>query len=164
DRNFEQAQLLATAAGSADSARAEDITTRATFVSSNPAVVSVSSTGRVLGVGNGDATITVTVEGVSKSAEVHVEGVAAVPNVGFAEQVLPIFSKAGCNGGACHASQHGKGGFTLSVMGYDPDADRSAIVRDRMQRRVNLLNPVESLLLKKPTMAVPHGGGRRLAV
>ncbi|HLJ10704.1 MAG TPA: DUF1549 domain-containing protein, partial [Planctomycetaceae bacterium] len=41
---------------------------------------------------------------------------------------------------------------------------RSAIVRDRMQRRVNLLNPEDSLILKKPTMSMPHGGGRRLDV
>src|SRR5258708_3670533 len=49
-------------------------------------------------------------------------------------------------------------------MGYDPPADRNAIVRDRMQRRVNLLDPADSLFLKKPTMTIPHGGGRRLPV
>lgn len=117
-----------------------------------------------MGLSNGDAVVAVTVDGVAKNIEVHIEGVVADPKVEFGEQVLPILYKAGCNGGACHASQHGKGGFTLSVMGYDPPADRNAIVRDRMQRRVNLLNPAESLFLKKPTMAMPHGGGRRLAV
>src|SRR5262249_8213679 len=120
--------------------------------------------GRLLGLANGDAVITVTIDGIPKPVEVHVEGILPDPKVEFAEQVLPIFYKAGCNAGTCHASQHGKGGFTLSVMGYDPPADRNAIVRDRMQRRVNFLNPADSLILKKPTMTVPHGGGRRLEV
>ena len=164
ERNFEQAQLLVTATDPAGAAseRSEDLTTKAIFTSSNPAVVAVTPAGRLLGVANGDAVVNVTVEGITKGVGVHVEGIVPDPKIEFAEQVLPILYKAGCNGGACHASQHGKGGFTLSVMGFDPPADRNAIVRDRMQRRVNLLNPADSLLLKKPTMTVPHGGGRRL--
>jgi hypothetical protein len=166
ERNFEKAQLLVTATdpGGVANARSEDLTTRASFTSSNPAVVSVSSAGRLLGLANGDAVINVTVEGISKPVEVHVEGIVPDPHIEFTEQILPILYKAGCNGGACHASQHGKGGFTLSVMGFDPPADRNAIVRDRMQRRVNVLNPGDSLILKKPTMSMPHGGGRRLEI
>ncbi len=166
ERNYEQAQLLVTAtdASGATNDRSEDLTTRASFASSNPAIVSATADGRLLGIANGDAVVTVTVDGTAKPVEVHVEGVVPDPKIEFAEQVLPILYKAGCNGGACHASQHGKGGFILSVMGYDPPADRNAIVRDRMQRRVNLLNPADSLFLKKPTMNVPHGGGRRLLV
>ena len=166
ERNFEQAQLLVTTldANGGTSTRSEDLTTKATFSSTNPALVSVTSAGRLLGLANGDAVINVAVEGVSRSVEVHVEGISAEPHVEFTEQILPILYKAGCNGGACHASQHGKGGFTLSVMGYDPPADRNMIVRDRLQRRVNFLNPADSLVLKKPTMTLPHGGGRRLDV
>ena len=166
DRSFEQAQLIVTAVDSAGQIgeRSEDLTSKAQFHSSNPAVATIDATGKILGLSNGAAQITVTVDGVPQTVAVHVDGIQPVPQVGFVEQVLPILSRAGCNGGACHASQHGKGGFTLSVMGYDPPADRNAIVRDRMQRRVNLLNPTDSLLLKKPTMTVPHGGGRRLEV
>ena len=165
ERNFEQTQILVTATDpvGAVNERSDDLTTKASFASSNPAVVAVTPAGRLLGVANGDAVVNVTVDGITKSVEVHVEGIVADPKIEFAEQVLPILYKAGCNGGACHASQHGKGGFTLSVMGFDPPADRIAIVRDRMQRRVNLLTPADSLLLKKPTMTVPHGGGRRLS-
>jgi len=164
ERSFEQAQILVTATDAAGNSndRSDDLTTKASFASSNAAVVTVTSAGRLLGVANGDAVINVTVDGISRPVEVHVEGIVPEPQIEFTEQVLPILYKAGCNGGACHASQHGKGGFTLSVMGFDPPADRNAIVRDRMQRRVNLLNPADSLVLKKPTMAVPHGGGRRL--
>ncbi|MBI3863183.1 MAG: DUF1553 domain-containing protein [Planctomycetia bacterium] len=156
--------VTATDSAGASTERSDDLTTCAQFTSSNPDIVSVSPAGRLLGLANGDAVITVTVEGISKPVDVHIEGIVAEARIDFSEQVLPILYKAGCNGGACHASQHGKGGFILSVMGYDPPADRNAIVRDRMQRRVDLLNPADSLILKKPTMSVPHGGGRRMEV
>jgi hypothetical protein len=48
------------------------------------------------------------------------------------------------------------------VFGFEPESDHQQIVRDWMQRRLNFHEPGESLLLKKPTLAVPHGGGRRL--
>jgi hypothetical protein len=164
DRNFERAQLLVTAVDAAGqvSARSIDLTPDALYSVANPAVATVSATGNLQAVGNGQTTLTVTHEGISRTVEVLVEGVVSHPSVSFTEHVLPILYKAGCNGGACHASQHGKGGFTLSVMGFDPPADRNMIVRDRMQRRVNLLVPEESLFLRKPLMELPHGGGRRL--
>jgi hypothetical protein len=164
DRNFEQAQLIVTAVDSSGAVgeRSEDLTGRASFASSNPAVVSVSAGGRLLAVGDGEATVTVAVDGVAKPVTVKVAGVAAVPQISFSEQVEPIVSKAGCNAGACHASQHGKGGFVLSVFGFDPGKDHEYMVRDQLQRRVNFARPGESLLLKKPTLVVPHGGGRRL--
>jgi hypothetical protein len=164
DGNFAQAQLLVTAADSAvaTSERSEDLTARAAFSSSDANIVAVQESGRLLAVGNGQATVTVTVNGAWKPIEVSVTGVLPQPQIGFNEHVLPVISKAGCNAGACHASQHGKGGFKLSVFGFEPAADHQNIVRDWMQRRVNLASPASSLLLKKPTLAVPHGGGRRL--
>jgi hypothetical protein len=93
-----------------------------------------------------------------------VSGVSPTPQVGFVEHVMPVLSKAGCNAGACHASQYGKGGFKLSVFGFAPNDDWAAIVRDSFGRRVSRLDPPASLLLRKPTAAVPHEGGKRLEV
>jgi hypothetical protein len=84
--------------------------------------------------------------------------------VSFELDVMPILSKAGCNSGGCHGALAGKGGFRLSLFGYDPAADHLAITRDARGRRVDLADPGTSLLLTKPTMAVPHKGGRRLEV
>jgi hypothetical protein len=84
--------------------------------------------------------------------------------VSFELDVVPILSKAGCNGGGCHGALAGKGGFRLSLFGYDPASDHLAITRDARGRRVDLADPGASLLLTKPTTAVPHKGGRRLAV
>ena len=85
-------------------------------------------------------------------------------DVSFELEVMPILSKAGCNGGGCHGALAGKGGFRLSLFGYDPASDHLAITRDARGRRVDLADPGESLLLTKPTMAVAHKGGKRLEV
>jgi len=80
----------------------------------------------------------------------------------FELDVVPILSKAGCNGGGCHGALAGKGGFRLSLFGYDPGADHRAITRDALGRRIDAADPGASLLLAKPTGAVAHRGGRRL--
>jgi hypothetical protein len=90
---------------------------------------------------------------------------AALPDtVSFELDVMPILSKASCNGGGCHGALAGKGGFRLSLFGYDPAADHLSITRDARGRRVDLADPGSSLLLIKPTMAVAHKGGKRLDV
>lgn len=77
--------------------------------------------------------------------------------------VVPVLSKLGCNQGACHGSQKGKGGFKLSLRGENPAADRIAIARDGIGRRVNRADPASSLLILKPSGQVPHEGGKLLA-
>src|SRR5687768_6152516 len=82
--------------------------------------------------------------------------------VGFARDVVPALTKAGCNAGACHGSFQGRGGFKLSLLGFDAQADYQSIVRDARGRRVFPSSPEESLILRKPTQRLPHGGGLRL--
>ena len=73
---------------------------------------------------------------------------------------MPVLTKMGCNSGACHGAAAGKNGFALTLRGYDPDADYDTITRAAAGRRVNKLEPAKSLLLLKPTEAVPHMGGQ----
>ena len=162
--NFARAQLLAAALAADGTAheRSDDLTHEATYASSNPQVVTVASGGFLLAVGNGEATIAVTAKGETVQVPVQVSGVSPQPAIAFKTQVLPVLTKAGCNSGPCHASQYGKGGFRLSVFSFSPEEDYQAIFRDRQGRRVNLLEPERSLFLLKPTLAVPHGGNRRL--
>ena len=82
--------------------------------------------------------------------------------VSFRRDVLPILSKANCNGGGCHGALAGKGGFRLSLFGYNPEADHLAITREAQGRRIELSDPGASLLLTKPTTLVKHKGGKRL--
>jgi len=79
---------------------------------------------------------------------------------GFRRDVMPIFFRAGCNGGNCHGSARGKDGYMLSLFGYDPAGDYRRTVEDIPGRRVNTAVPAESLLVLKATGAVPHTGGK----
>ncbi|MGI9441523.1 MAG: DUF1549 domain-containing protein [Rubripirellula sp.] len=83
-------------------------------------------------------------------------------DVDFDHDVIPVLTKAGCNTGACHGAAIGRGGFKLSLYGSDPVADYQAIALELKGRRVNLLEPEQSLVLMKPTEAMEHGGGFRL--
>ncbi len=160
---FDRAQLLVTSlASSAADERAVDLTGSATYQSSHPQVATIVEGGRVLAVGNGQATITVTVGGQSCQVQANVQDVDSTP-VDFIRDVRPILNKAGCASAACHAAQHGKGGFKLSVFGYDPRADYEVIAREGRQRRLNLASPDHSLFLRKPAGAMAHGGGLRLS-
>ncbi len=93
---------------------------------------------------------------------VEVIGAKAPRHVSFRNEIIPILTKLGCNQGACHGSQHGKGGFKLSLLGFEPESDYISIVKSAEQRRVTPFAPEESLILLKPTLAVAHGGGKRL--
>lgn len=87
---------------------------------------------------------------------------ASAPRVSFNNDVVPILTRWGCNQGSCHGAQYGKGGFKLSLAGFDTDLDYRAIAKLSRGRRIALTDPSRSLLLTKPAMLVPHGGGRRL--
>jgi hypothetical protein len=78
----------------------------------------------------------------------------------FSRHVIPLFSRLGCNAGACHGKVKGENGFRLSLFGVAPADDHSNLLREFAQRRVNLSNVDASLLLLKPTGAVAHGGGK----
>jgi hypothetical protein len=162
--NLARAQLVVTegAANGTVNERSADRTHQARYASSDPRIVTVSASGLLLAQDNGSATVAVSVAGVTHTVAVTVKGIVSRPAFGFKEHVMPVLAKAGCSAGACHASQYGKGGFKLSVFGFAPDDDYRAIVRDSLGRRANTIVPSASLLLRKPTGAVPHEGGQRL--
>ncbi len=82
--------------------------------------------------------------------------------VSFRHEVEPILTRAGCNAGACHGTPGGKNGFRLSLRGYDPALDILTLTREVHARRLDLLDPAASLILRKATAQVPHEGGQRL--
>ncbi len=82
--------------------------------------------------------------------------------VSFVNDVTPILTKAGCNGGACHAKAGGRNGFQLSILGFETVEDYENIVLEDRGRRVFQAAPDESLLLTKASGKVPHAGGVRL--
>ncbi|MCA9086488.1 MAG: DUF1549 domain-containing protein, partial [Planctomycetaceae bacterium] len=75
----------------------------------------------------------------------------------FQRHIVPLMGKLGCNGRACHGSFQGRGGFRLSLFGYDFKADH-----DELFGRLDPETPSQSLILQKPLMEDPHEGGQRL--
>jgi len=88
-------------------------------------------------------------------------GAAEPAEVSFCNDVMPVLAKAGCNLGTCHGNKYGKGGFKLSLRGQDPGTDHATITREMFGRRINAVNPDESLVLLKATTQLAHEGGLR---
>lgn len=95
-------------------------------------------------------------------ATIRVQELARERPVEFHRDVQPILTKAGCNSGGCHGAQHGRGGFRLSLFGFDPWFDHSQIVQSAEGRRVVISDPERSILLRKPVLLMEHGGGQKL--
>src|SRR2546421_8714486 len=82
--------------------------------------------------------------------------------INFANQIVPIFTKAGCNAGGCHGKSSGQNGFKLSLLGFEPSEDYEHLIKEARGRRIFPAAPERSLLLLKATGELPHGGGKRL--
>jgi hypothetical protein len=133
-----------------------------TIKSSDESVVRIDAM-QAIAVGDGMAQITVTVgDQTIATADVNVEGTGTPSHWTFRNDVQSVLSRLGCNMGACHGALAGKGGFRLSLRGYDHDADYASIARQLRGRRIEIADPGRSLLLAKPTGALPHKGGLRL--
>ncbi|MDR3621224.1 MAG: DUF1549 domain-containing protein [Paludisphaera borealis] len=153
----EYAQLVATA--KLASGERVDVTRQVAFKPSG-ADVEVSRGGLVKPRADGKGKLVLTFADKSVEVPVTVQGVSAPMRPDFVRDVAPVMSRLGCNAGTCHGSAQGKNGFKLSLRGYDPLFDVTALVDDNAARHVNLASPEDSMMLDKPTGSVPHGGGQ----
>jgi len=92
------------------------------------------------------------------------DGAPASRVVTFESDVQPLLTRLGCNSGPCHGKSRGQNGFALSLLGFDSDFDYAALVGEARGRRVFAAAPESSLVLRKASGQVPHGGGKRLEV
>jgi len=156
-------QLLVTATLSTGALR--DFTREVTYQTSPAGVIQVSKTGRVTPLAEGTTTITAkTTNGATTTLAVEVEQYKNVPTVNFPNQIVPIFTKAGCNAGGCHGKSSGQNGFKLSLLGFEPTEDYEHLTMEARGRRLFPAAPDRSLLLQKATATLPHGGGKRLDI
>src|SRR5262249_38862986 len=95
---------------------------------------------------------------------VRAEAVDVALPINFGNQIVPIFTKLGCNSGGCHGKASGQNGFKLSLLGFEPEVDYNSLVKEARGRRLFPAAPENSLLLLKASGAVAHGGGKRLEV
>ncbi len=120
---------------------------------------------RVVAVGDGATELMVTHNGTElQCVPIEVTGTAESKRWQFDAHVLSVLARQGCNSGACHGALAGKGGFRLSLHGYDSQADHFTITRQDHGRRIEPADPGRSLLLAKPSMLIAHKGGLRLNV
>ncbi len=121
--------------------------------------VRIGEDGLIYGAGQGEGKVNVSVAGHSAELSVTVHDMSQERPLTFVRDVMPVLNKVGCTTGACHGSAKGKNGFKLSLRGYDPKFDYDALLYEISGRRVNRAAPAESLMIAKPTQAVPHQGG-----
>lgn len=136
-----------------------DATADATITLDNPALAAWGDDKRLRATADGETIAHVAFDGETVDVPVKVVNAAATPPKTFLNDVEPAVMHAGCNSGACHGSARGKNGFGLSLFGFDSKKDYYTVTRDQASRRINIAIPEESLVLLKPTGAVPHDGG-----
>ena len=153
-------QLFATGIYSSGQLRDQ---TRAVQYTSEPAgVVLVDATGHMTPIKDGKTVVKAVASG-NIAAEILVE-VAGLTNdvaINFPNQIVPIFTKLGCNSGGCHGKASGQNGFKLGLLGFFPEDDHEFLVKEGRGRRIFPTSPGQSLLLTKPVGKSPHGGGKR---
>ncbi len=155
-------QLLATATFANGQLR--DWTGTVKYSVAPAGIVQIDAAGMVTATGDGTATITASGDGgLSATAQVKVERFSDPPPINFPNQVVPIFTKVGCNAGGCHGKSGGQNGFRLSLLGFEPTEDYDYLVKESFGRRLSPTAPDSSLLLLKAVNALPHGGGQRIS-
>ena len=142
----------------------QDLTGDARYEVADRSLIRVTPSGRVIPVGNGTTQIIVRHGSRSVKIPVQVEAVGLDLPINFANQIVPIFTKLGCNAGGCHGKSGGQNGFALSLLGFVPEFDFQTLVKEDRGRRVLPAAPEHSLLLLKPAGLMAHGGGKRMDV
>jgi Protein of unknown function (DUF1553)/Protein of unknown function (DUF1549)/Bacterial Ig-like domain (group 2) len=162
-QSADDAQQFVVTAGLAGG-RLQDLSGDVKYVVADEKVARVTPSGRVLPVGNGSTEIkavygdkTLTIPVTSANCDVNLP-------INFGNQIVPIFTKLGCNSGGCHGKASGQNGFKISLLGFDPEIDYTALVKEARGRRVFPASPDNSLLLLKASGGIAHGGGKRMEV
>jgi hypothetical protein len=153
-------QQIAVTAPAADGA-VRDRTEHASYRVEPPGLADASPAGVVSPRSDGEGTLVVTLDGATARVPLAVRRAGEPRPASYRRDVVAVLAKAGCNMGACHGNLNGKGGFRLSLRGFDPDFDLLTITREHLGRRVDRLDPDASLLLRKPLGTTPHEGGAR---
>ncbi|OYP35504.1 DUF1549 domain-containing protein [Rhodopirellula sp. MGV] len=139
-----------------------DVTREVAFKAAPSGIVDIDPQGFVSPVADGNVEILATMpDGSQTVTQVSVEAMQSAEPVSFCGQIVPIFTKLGCNGGGCHGKIAGQNGFRLSLLGFEPREDHRHLVAESRGRRVSPAAPDRSLLLLKTTGEMPHGGGAR---
>ncbi len=151
-----------------------DLSRQGRFSLSDPRSARVDGRGQVVALTGGEARLTAEFGGRSVEAAIRIRASAGPRPPSFALDLEGIFTRQGCNDSHCHGSVKGRGGFKLSSQAGNPREDHRWIVRGGTFQiyspesagpetpRIRPEAPEKSLLLLKPTLQLPHGGGQQL--
>jgi hypothetical protein len=158
----DSAQLVITARLEGD--RLQDLSGDVQYEVADKKIARITSGGHIIPIANGTTTITARYGDKAAQVVVKVEAMDVDLPINFPNQVVPIFTKLGCNGGGCHGKSGGQNGFALSLLGFVPELDFQTLVKEDRGRRLLPAAPDSSLLLLKATGQMAHGGGKRMDV
>ena len=154
-------QLVVT--GSYSSGQKHDLTHAVAYSVDQPQVLTVAATGLITPLSDGNATVTArAADGKTVTLALQAQHCNEELPINFVDEVVPIFTRLGCNSGGCHGKSDGQNGFKLSLLGFYPDEDYEYLVHEDRGRRLFPADPDYSLLLQKPANLLPHGGGKRM--
>jgi hypothetical protein len=155
-------QLIVT--GKLPDGRLQDLTGDVHYTVADKATITITSAGRVMPQADGSTEIIARYGSHQLKIPVRAEAIGEDLPINFANHIVPIFTKLGCNGGGCHGKSGGQNGFALSLLGFVPELDYQTLVKEDRGRRLLPASPDNSLLLLKPAGLMAHGGGKRLEV
>ena len=134
--------------------------TRMAQVVEQPEFINISGFKLITTAGDGKGVIKFSAAGQEFSVPVESKNFSQKKVPSFKNDVQPVLSRMGCNAGTCHGAKDGKGGFKLSLRGYDTIYDYRGFTDDLSARRINRVAPDQSLMLLKASGAIPHVGGQ----
>lgn len=147
--------------GHYESGQTRDLTREASFETLPVGIFSVTKTGYAQPLKEGKSQLAVTAYGHKAKANITVSHLVEDLPVNFPNQIVPIFTKYGCNAGGCHGKSGGQNGFRLSLLGFEPTEDYEYLTKEGRGRRIFPAAAEKSLLMLKAIGASPHGGGAR---
>jgi hypothetical protein len=110
-----EARLQVVVTGKTADGRIRDFTDAATYTAAPEGVVAVDSRGLVTPLKEGSVTLTASSGAAKATVPVTVQHYNDPPLINFPNQVTPIFTKLGCNGGGCHGKSGGQNGTAAAT-------------------------------------------------
>jgi len=83
----------------------------------------VNRAGLMTPLADGKATVVARVMDLDARFDVLVRHVDVPRTLDFVTDVAPVFTRYGCNSGACHGKKGGQEGFELALLGFEPELD-----------------------------------------
>ena len=131
--------------GTCTSGQLRDLTRTVRYAVEPAGIVAIDASGLVTPLADGTARVRVKgPAGARTEFAVRVEECTKQIPINFKNQIVPIFTKLGCNSGGCHGKASGQNGFKLSLLGFVPEDDYEFLVKEGRGRRLFPRRPAKA--------------------